>query len=30
MTRTWRLSNKMMDYWVNFAKTGNPNGKGLA
>ena len=24
------LSNKMMDYWVNFAKTGNPNGKGLA
>ena len=23
------LSNKMMDYWVNFAKTGNPNGKGL-
>jgi para-nitrobenzyl esterase len=25
-----RLSNKMMDYWVNFAKTGNPNGKGLA
>jgi len=24
------LSNKMMDYWVNFAKTGNPNRKGLA
>jgi para-nitrobenzyl esterase len=24
-----RLSNKMMDYWVNFAKTGNPNGHGL-
>jgi para-nitrobenzyl esterase len=24
-----RLSNKMMDYWVNFAKTGNPNGQGL-
>lgn len=23
------LSHKMMDYWVNFAKTGNPNGKGL-
>jgi para-nitrobenzyl esterase len=23
------LSNKMMDYWVNFAKTGNPNGNGL-
>jgi para-nitrobenzyl esterase len=19
----------MMDYWVNFAKTGNPNGQGL-
>lgn len=25
-----RLSHKMMDYWVSFAKTGNPNGKGLA
>lgn len=25
-----RLSKKMMDYWVNFAKTGNPNGQGLA
>jgi para-nitrobenzyl esterase len=25
-----RLSHKIMDYWVNFAKTGNPNGKGLA
>lgn len=25
-----RLSEKMMDYWVNFAKTGNPNGQGLA
>jgi para-nitrobenzyl esterase len=25
-----RLSNQMMDYWVNFAKTGNPNGPGLA
>ena len=24
------LSKKMMDYWVNFAKTGNPNGQGLA
>ena len=23
------LSNKMMAYWVNFAKTGNPNGQGL-
>ena len=27
-TDMW-LSNKMMDYWVNLAKTGNPNGKGL-
>lgn len=25
----FELSNKMMDYWVNFAKTGNPNGLGL-
>ncbi|MEK6535389.1 MAG: carboxylesterase/lipase family protein [Thermodesulfobacteriota bacterium] len=24
------LSNKMMGYWVNFTKTGNPNGQGLA
>lgn len=24
-----RLSNAIMDYWVNFAKTGNPNGRGL-
>ncbi|MFH1079638.1 MAG: carboxylesterase/lipase family protein [Pseudomonadota bacterium] len=24
------LSKKIMDYWVNFAKTGNPNGQGLA
>jgi len=24
------LANKMMGYWVNFAKTGNPNGKNLA
>ena len=23
-----QLSNKMMDYWTQFAKTGNPNGKG--
>jgi para-nitrobenzyl esterase len=23
------LSNKMMDYWVNFARMGNPNGQGL-
>jgi para-nitrobenzyl esterase len=23
------LSEKMMAYWVNFAKTGNPNGRGL-
>ena len=23
------LSGKMMNYWVNFAKTGNPNGPGL-
>jgi para-nitrobenzyl esterase len=31
---TWRpedrkLSEQMMDYWTNFAKTGNPNGPGL-
>jgi para-nitrobenzyl esterase len=25
-----RLSKQMMDYWVNFARTGNPNGPGLA
>ena len=25
----WDLENKMASYWVNFAKTGNPNGKGL-
>jgi para-nitrobenzyl esterase len=24
------LSDNIMDYWVNFAKTGNPNGPGLA
>jgi len=23
------LSRRMMDYWVNFARTGNPNGQGL-
>ncbi len=32
--RTWQqtdldLEKKMSDYWVNFAKTGNPNGAGL-
>ena len=31
---TWKpedrtLSQEMMDYWTNFAKTGNPNGAGL-
>jgi para-nitrobenzyl esterase len=31
---TWRpedrtLSERMMDYWANFARTGDPNGKGL-
>jgi para-nitrobenzyl esterase len=25
----FKLSNLMGDYWTNFAKTGNPNGKGL-
>jgi para-nitrobenzyl esterase len=25
-----RLSQNIMNYWVNFAKTGNPNGQGLA
>ncbi len=24
-----KLADTMSDYWVNFAKTGNPNGKGL-
>ena len=23
------LSERMMNYWVNFAKTGDPNGEGL-
>ncbi|HVW14115.1 MAG TPA: carboxylesterase family protein [Mucilaginibacter sp.] len=25
----YKLSDMMCDYWVNFVKTGNPNGKGL-
>lgn len=25
----WRISHQMSDYWVNFVKTGNPNGQGL-
>ena len=25
----WKMSDEMMDYWTNFAKTGNPNGPGL-
>ena len=24
-----RLSDEMMSYWTNFAKTGDPNGQGL-
>ena len=24
-----KLSEEMMDYWTNFARTGDPNGKGL-
>jgi para-nitrobenzyl esterase len=26
----WTLSDLMMNYWTNFAKTGDPNGPGLA
>ncbi len=37
LNRCWRpmtqsdytLSDEMLDYWTNFMKTGNPNGKGL-
>ena len=37
LDRCWRpftaedrqLSERMMDYWTNFAKTGNPNGPGI-
>jgi len=25
----WKTTNYMMDYWTNFAKTGDPNGEGL-
>jgi len=25
----WKLSDVMQSYWVNFATTGDPNGKGL-
>ncbi|EQB16843.1 hypothetical protein L284_09110 [Novosphingobium lindaniclasticum LE124] len=25
----WRLADMMQGYWVNFVKSGNPNGKGL-
>jgi para-nitrobenzyl esterase len=25
----WKLSEQMMSYWTNFAKTGDPNGAGL-
>ena len=28
-TQDRALSNQMMNYWVNFARTGNPNGPGL-
>ena len=24
-----KTSNLMMDYWTNFARSGNPNGEGL-
>jgi para-nitrobenzyl esterase len=27
--RDRKLSEQMMDYWTNFARTGDPNGKGL-
>jgi para-nitrobenzyl esterase len=27
--RDHQLSDEMSSYWVNFAKTGNPNGEGL-
>lgn len=27
--KDYAMSEQMMDYWTNFAKTGNPNGKGL-
>lgn len=26
----YQLADKMQDYWINFAKTGDPNGEGLA
>jgi len=26
----WQLSETMLSYWSNFARTGNPNGEGLA
>ncbi|HKV42040.1 MAG TPA: carboxylesterase/lipase family protein [Blastocatellia bacterium] len=29
-TDDWKISSEMMIYWTNFAKTGNPNGSGLA
>lgn len=28
-TADWELAEAMSSYWVNFARTGNPNGKGL-
>ncbi|CAE6737563.1 carboxylesterase/lipase family protein [Paraburkholderia aspalathi] len=28
-TQDRALSNQMMNYWINFARTGNPNGPGL-
>ena len=27
--KDFKLSDQIMDYWVNFAKTGDPNGEGL-